>query len=87
MNCPPPEFLRAVNVLTLAQIAGLRRLLHEGRIASTTSPIPLDDFLVKGEIGVALYSDKAPGDAGEADVWLRYMTPDAARRLQREVRA
>jgi hypothetical protein len=75
----------AVNVLPLAKIAELRRMTGD---YATSDAVPLDDFIVNGEVGIAVYAEQMPLDDARDNfrMELQYMTPAEARELARRWR-
>lgn len=69
----------AVRILPIAEVGRLRVLMRENAV-DCGSPAVLDDVVVDGQVGVALY-ERGPIVDGLLHIELQYVTPAEARRL------
>jgi hypothetical protein len=76
----------AVKVLPIAEVGEMRRMMREHSADGSDDSVPLDDFVVNGEVGVVMYAEPMPGIEGPTNmrVELQYMTPDEARAVVRK---
>ena len=75
----------AVRAMPLAEVGELRRILRESAADGSDDSVPLDDFTVNGEVGVAMYAETMPGIGGPNNVRmeLQYMRPAEAQAVAR----